>query len=167
METEATNVKDSSNEMLQLVTFQIGDENFAVDILNIQGINRMVEVTKVPNAPEFVEGIINLRGSVMPIVDLRKRLNLVQKPHDKDTRFIVIESGKRVIGFIVDRVNEVLRINKSVTEPPPPMVAGVDSEYITAVGKLDDRLLILLDIEKLLTYTELKKLSEIVEDNNN
>lgn len=167
MQTETTKMKDSGNELLQLVTFQIGDENFAVDILNIQGINRMVEVTKVPNAPEFVEGIINLRGSVLPIIDLRKRLNLHQKPHDKDTRFIVIESGKKVIGFIVDRVNEVLRINKGITEPPPPMVAGVNSEFITAVGKLEDRLLILLDIEKLLTSNELKKLREIVEENIN
>jgi purine-binding chemotaxis protein CheW len=145
--------KDQStfDEELQLVSFHIGDEEFAVDILNIQGINRMVEVTKVPNAPEYVEGIINLRGSVIPILDLRRRLGMPARDYDKDTRFIVVEIHNKVLGFIVDSVNEVLRINSNITEPPPPMVSGIDSEFITAVGKLDDRLLILLNIEKVLS----------------
>ncbi|MFP4369757.1 MAG: chemotaxis protein CheW [Bacteroidota bacterium] len=151
----------SNNELLQLVSFNIGTEEFGVDILKVQEINRMVEVTRVPNAPEYVEGVINLRGKVIPIIDLRKRLGMQDKDYDKDTRIVVVELETKVIGFIVDSVNEVLRINKSITEQPPPMVAGIDSEYITAIGKLEDRLLILLDLEKILTGREQKELDEI------
>lgn len=143
--------KTVSDEIVQLVSFHIGEEEFAVDILNIQGINRMIEITKVPNAPEYVEGIINLRGKVIPIIDLRKRLGMLPKEYDKHTRFIVVEIETKVIGFVVDSVNEVLRINRSICEPPPAAVAGVDSDFITSVGKLDDRLLILLDLEKILS----------------
>ncbi len=139
-----------SNE-LQLVTFHIGEAEFAVDILNIQGINRMIEITKIPNSLEYVVGIINLRGKIIPIIDLRMRLGMPPRDYDKETRFIVVEVDKKVIGFIVDSVNEVLRINKSIIEPPPAMVLNVDSDFITAVGKLEDRLLILLDIEKVLS----------------
>lgn len=146
---------------LQLVTFHLGEEEFAIDILNIQGINRMVEVTRVPNAPSYVEGIINLRGSVLPIIDLRKRLGLPAKDYDKNTRFIVVEISSKVIGFIVDNVNEVLRINEDVTEPPPPMLAGIDAEYITAVGKLEGRLLILLDLERVLSDEQREEISKL------
>lgn len=139
-----------SNELLQLVTFKLENEEFGIDILNIQGINRMVEVTKVPNSPDYVEGIINLRGQVIPIIDLRKRLKMPDKPYSKDTRFIVVELKDRVIGFIVDSVNKVLRIDRSLTEQPPPVASGNESDYITAVGKLEDSLLILLDFEKIL-----------------
>lgn len=148
---------------LQLVTFHIGDEEFAIDILNIQGINRMVEITKVPNSPDFVKGIINLRGQVIPIIDLRIRMGLPQKVYDKDTRFIVVEIINKTIGFIVDNVNEVLRINSNITEPPPELVKNVRSEFITAVGKLEDRLLILLDIEKILTDNEKEIISNFTE----
>lgn len=143
-----------SSDLLQLVSFHLGEEEFAVDILNIQGINRMMPITRVPNTPLFVEGIINLRGQVIPVVNLRKRLNFEEREPDKDTRIIVVEIEKRVIGFVVDNVNEVLRINSSITEPPPPMVSGIDADYITAVGKLDDRLLILLDLAKVLSSEE-------------
>lgn len=142
---------EGSNELLQLVTFHLGDDEFAVDILNIQGINRMVEITKVPNSPQYVEGIICLRGNILPIIDLRKRLGLPIKEYDKSTRFIVVEIEHRVTGFIVDSVSEVLRINRNITEPPPAIVSGIDSEFITSVAKLEDRLIILLDLNKILT----------------
>lgn len=153
-QTQAVNADPSQSSLLQLVSFHIGEEEFAIDILNIQGINRMMEITRVPNSPNYVEGIINLRGQVIPVVNLRRRLNFEAREPDKDTRIIVVEISHRVIGFIVDNVNEVLRISSSITEPPPPMVAGIDSEYITAVGKLQDRLLILLDLEKVLSGEE-------------
>ncbi len=140
-----------SNELLQLVTFHLEEEEFAVDILNIQGINRMIEITKVPNSPDYVEGIICLRGIILPIIDLRRRLGLHPKEYDKSTRFIVVEIENKVIGFIVDSVSEVLRINRNLTEPPPSIVAGVDIDYITSVAKLEDRLIILLDLNKILT----------------
>jgi len=141
----------AGKEILQLVTFFIGNEEFAVDILNIQGINRMVEVTAVPNSPEFLEGIINLRGRVIPLINLRKRMCLPDRKSDKSTRFIVVEINNKVIGFVVDSVNEVLRLDSSIIEPPPAIVTGVRSDFITSVGKLPDRLLILLDLEKVLS----------------
>lgn len=163
-QTEVANAKQMTDEVVQLVSFNIGEEEFGVDILRVQEINRMVEITRVPNSPDYVEGVINLRGKVIPIIYMRKRLGMPSKPLDKDTRIIVVEIDKRVIGFIVDSVNEVLRINKSITEPPPTMVAGIDSDFITSIAKLEDRLLILLDLEKILTKSEVEELKKL---NNN
>lgn len=153
--------KNISGKLLQLVSFHLGDEEYAADILNIQGINRMVEVTKVPNTPDYVEGIINLRGKVIPLIDLRKRLDLPVGDYDKNTRFIVIELKNNVVGFIVDSVNEVLRIESGITEPPPQSVSNINTEFITSVAKLDDRLIILLDMDKILTEKEKEQLDKI------
>jgi purine-binding chemotaxis protein CheW len=151
--------KNDSNELLQLVSFKIGNEEFGIDILNVQEIIKTVQITKVPNSPEFVEGIINLRGKVIPVMDLRIRLNLERKAQDKDTRIIVVEINSKTVGFIVDEVNEVLRIPKSITEPPPEMVTNINSEYITAVGKLEDRLITLIDLQKVLSTDEKNQLN--------
>ncbi|OGU62692.1 MAG: chemotaxis protein CheW [Ignavibacteria bacterium GWF2_35_20] len=158
------NRKDDSSELLQLVSFFIGSEEFGVDILYVQEINRMLQVTKVPNAPDFVKGVINLRGRVIPVIDLRLRLGMPPKEHDKNTRIIVIEVGGKTVGFIVDSVNEVLRIPKSVTEAPPELAMGINSEYIQSVGKLEDRLLILIDLEKILTVDEHEHLKNTFEE---
>jgi purine-binding chemotaxis protein CheW len=152
----------TSDELLQLVSFNIGGEEFGVDILQVQEIIRMLEVTRVPNAPEYVDGVINLRGRVIPIIDLRRRFGMPRKDHDKNTRIVVVELMGQVVGFVVDAVSEVLRIPRSVTEPPPSFVGGVREEYITAVGKLEDRLLILLDLEKVLLDSEKKEVASIV-----
>jgi len=141
----------AGDELLQLVSFKIGEEEFGVDILKVQEINRMIDVTRVPNAPAYVDGVINLRGKVIPVVDLRSRLGMARREHDKNTRIVVVELSGKVVGFVVDAVSEVLRIPKSVTEPPPALAAGMNAEYITAVGKLNDRLLTLLDLERILT----------------
>ncbi len=146
--------KRQDAELLQLVTFSIGEEEFGVDILKVQEIIRTMEITKVPRAPDFVEGVINLRGKVIPILDLRKRFGLMSREHDKHTRIIVIEINNMIVGFVVDSVSEVLRIPASTVEPPPPVVAGLESEYISGVGKLEDRLLILLDLDRLLSGEE-------------
>jgi purine-binding chemotaxis protein CheW len=148
-----------TEEVLQLVSFNIGQEEFGLDIQRIQEINRMVDITHVPNSPEFVSGVINLRGKVIPIIDLRKRFGFPQKEYDKNTRIIVVELGEAVIGFIVDAVQEVIRIPKNITEPPPPIVAGIGSEYITAVAKLENRLLILLDPDRILLEKEKQELA--------
>ena len=142
------------NELLQLVSFKIGGEEFGVDILRVQEINRMMDVTKIPNAPSFVDGVINLRGKVIPVIDLRSRLGMERKERDTNTRIVVIEVHRRIVGFVVDSVSEVLRIPRSVTEPPPSITGGVNEDYITAVGKLEDRLLILLDLERILRPDE-------------
>jgi len=150
--------KKGDSELLQLVTFTIGHEEFGVDILAVQEIIRTMEITKVPKAPHFVEGVINLRGKVIPIIDLRSRFNMSTKKHDKSTRIIVLEINTMIVGFVVDAVSEVLRVPANTVEPPPPVVAGVESEYISGIGKLDDRLLILLDLNKLLGGVEINAL---------
>ena len=136
--------QDESNE-IQLVSFLLGEEEFGADILMVQEIIRMQPITRVPNAPHFVEGVINLRGKVIPIVDLRKRLNVEGIQDQKKIRIIVVDVDGKITGFIVDAVSQVLRIPKSIIEPAPSIViAGIDSEYITGVSKLDDKLLILV-----------------------
>jgi len=156
MQTDVQEIvkQEVNNELLQLVTFKLDVEEFGIDILRVQEIIRIMNITKVPNSPEFVEGVINLRGRVIPVINLRKRLMLPNLEKDNKTRVIVVELSDKTVGFIVDEVNEVLRIPKSITEPPPEMTAGIDSDYITSVGKLEDRLLILLDIEKLVDKTK-------------
>lgn len=150
-----------SEELLQLVSFNIDNEEFGIDILKVEEIIRVISITKIPNAPDFIEGVINLRGKVIPIIDLRTRLNRIRKEHDNNTRVIVVEVSGITVGFIVDSVREVLRIPKNITEPPPSIVSGVNSEYITAIGKLEDRLLILLDLEKVLDFRQKEELSQI------
>jgi len=156
-----TKSKNESSEILQLVSFNIGDEEFGVDILLVQEINKYVHITKVPNSPEFVEGVINLRGKVIPIIDLRTRLKMPKREPDKDTRIIVVELEGRTIGFIVDAVSEVLRIPANITEAPPELVSGIDSDFIKSVGKLEDRLLILIDLNKILSKSETEKLGSV------
>ncbi len=146
--------KRDQEELLQLVSFKIGDEEFGVDILSVQEINRMSQITKVPNTPDFIEGVINLRGRIIPVIDLRVKLGMTRKDHGKNTRIVVVELKGQTIGFIVDEVSEVLRIPKDITEAPPDMVGGMNSDYITSIGKLEDRLLILLDLEKILSTSE-------------
>jgi purine-binding chemotaxis protein CheW len=145
-----TTHQSKSEELLQLVSFNIGEEEFGVDILKVQEINRMPEVTQVPNAPEYVDGVINLRGKVIPVIDLRRRFGIERREHDKNTRIVVVDLNGTVVGFVVDAVKEVLRIPRSVMEPPPSLTTDVNADYITGVGKLDDRLLILLDLERVL-----------------
>ncbi len=152
--------RGGSTNLLQLVSFNIGDEEFAVDILRVQEIIRIVEITKVPKSPPFVEGVINLRGKVIPIIDLRKRFNLEERKTTKETRIIVVDIDGKVIGLIVDSVSEVLRLPSDTIEPPPPIVAGIESEYIKGVGKLDDRLLILLDLNKIFSSKEKELLAK-------
>jgi purine-binding chemotaxis protein CheW len=143
--------------LLQLVTFRLGSEEFGVKILVVNEIIRLVQITQVPNAPAFIEGVINLRGKVLPVVGLRKRFNMPETPLDSQSRIIVMELDHNVVGFLVDAVSEVLRIPESTVEQAPPVVAGIGSEYIEGVGKLnDDRLLILLDLRALLEGTSVE-----------
>ncbi|MFH1687606.1 MAG: chemotaxis protein CheW [bacterium] len=150
---------ESGGELLQLVSFNIGSEEYGVDILKVQEINRMVEITRVPQAPHYVEGVINLRGKVIPIIDLRKRFNLEVKEYDKNTRIVVVDISGNIMGMIVDSVSEVLRLPLGTIEPPPDMVAGVNSEFIRGVAKLEDRLLIFLDLSKVIDASEVASLA--------
>jgi len=149
------------SDLLQLVSFKVGTEEFGVDILKVQEINRMLKITKVPNAPDFVEGVVNLRGRIIPVIDLRKRLSIESKVHDNKTRIVVVDILGNIVGFIVDEVNEVLRISKDIIENPPELVSQVDSDFITSVAKLEDRIIILLDLDNLLKKDEKEILQEI------
>ena len=144
----------TAGDILQLVTFKLGAEEFSVEILKVQEIIRLIELTRVPKAPAFIDGVINLRGSVIPVMDLRKRFGIEVAETTNDTRIIIVEISDKTVGFKVDAVSEVLRLPTSTIEPPPSMVSGVDAEYIEGVGKLEDRLLILLNVDKILAKSE-------------
>jgi purine-binding chemotaxis protein CheW len=153
--SETENAVAEKDELLQLVSFNIGREEFGIDILTVQEIIRMIQITTVPNSKPYVSGVINLRGRIIPVIDLRTRLGMQQRDSDNNTRIIVVSLRDTTIGFIVDSVSEVLRIPASVTEAPPSIVAGIKADYITSVAKLEDRILILLDLEKIISEEEI------------
>jgi purine-binding chemotaxis protein CheW len=162
VEKVATNVDlMSSADERQLVVFQLGAEFYGVEIARVHEIIRLQTVTRVPRAPVFVEGVINLRGKVIPVVDLRRRFGLPLADHTRASRIVVVELGDQVVGVVVDGVSEVLRVNGATVEPPSPVVAGVDSEYIHGIAKLDERLVILLDLDRVLAQTDRRALETV------
>lgn len=149
---------NTSSNMLKLVGFFVGQEEYAVDILKIREIKSMMEVTNVPKAPSFVEGVINLRGDIVPIINLRRKLALPEAEPSEESKIIVVEFESRLVGMVVDEVSEVIEISEDKVSPPPPIIGGVEAEFLKGVGKLGDRLLILLDLDKILTDKEKKLL---------
>jgi purine-binding chemotaxis protein CheW len=145
---------------LQVVGFRIGNETFGVRIASVREIVRVPEITSVPSAPETVEGVINLRGKIIPVMDLRKRFGHVDIQPDKKNRILVVELQNKLIGLIVNAASEVLKIPPSEIEAPGSVFAEGESSYVTGVGKLKGRLIILLDVSKLLHQQEVKKLEE-------
>ncbi len=140
--------------IIQLVTFSLGTEEFSIDILKVQEIIRPMDITRVPGAPEFIEGVINLRGRVIPVMDLRRRLGMQAQEETRDTRIVVVEVGGKTVGLKVDSVSEVLRLSTDRIEPPPSFDNVQNTDCIRGVGKLEDRLIILLDVEKVLSPEE-------------
>ncbi len=149
------------NELLQLVTFNLGNEEYAVAILKVQEINRMKEITRVPNSPPYVEGVINLRGKVIPVVNLRSKFGLAAKENNEQTRIMIMDIQGITMGLVVDSVSEVLRIPSSTVEPTPPMASNISAEFIKGIAKVDDRLIILLDMDRLLGRAEESELVEV------
>ncbi len=151
------------DQLIQLVGFMNGKELFGVDILMVQEIIRGAAITTVPNAPAFVEGVINLRGNIIPVIDLRKRLNLpIQDDPSQKNWILILDIDGKITGFIVDSVTEVLKIEQNAIEPPPEIViAGLDRPYIHGVCDIGQRLLILLDFNRILLVDEVKKLSDV------
>lgn len=150
-------IDEHAEDMLeeqQLVVFELANESYGVDIAAVNTIIRMQEVTAVPRSPDFVEGVINLRGSIIPVIDLRKRFALKSGEVTRASRIVVVEAAGMLIGMVVDAVTETLRLSHDLIEPPSPIVTSVDSHYVRGVGKLDNRLVILLDVEKVLTTKE-------------
>ncbi len=131
----------------QLVTFSLGTEEFGVDIMKVQEIIRIPPITRVPKAPSYVEGVINLRGNVIPVVNLRARFGM---PLSEETDLSRIVVNGKVFGVRVDGVTEVLRLDSEAIEPPPPVALGMDSNFIRGVGKIGERLLILLNLGQLM-----------------
>lgn len=146
----------------QFVIFRLGDEKYAVDILNVGGISEFREMTKVPNAPAFIDGIINLRGDIIPIVNLKKRFNIPEKNADSDTRIIINNIKGKDIGFVVDEASQVIKIDDADIEEAPDIIKGADRQYISGVGKVNDQIVILLNLEKVLNEDEQKAVNEIV-----
>lgn len=142
------------DDLVQFVTCRIAQEEFALDVLSVQEINRMVEVTRVPKAPYFVEGVINLRGRIIPVLDLRRRFGLAATDRTDHSRIMVVLVRQRMVGLIVDEVVEVLRIPKVMIEPPPSVGNSAGAEFTQGVGRIDDRLLIVLDLNRLLLPSE-------------
>ncbi|WP_066504930.1 chemotaxis protein CheW [Abyssisolibacter fermentans] len=145
----------------QFVVFKLGKEEYGIDIMNVKEIGPYQESVKIPNAPDFVEGIINYRGKVIPIICLKKRFNLVSKEVDNNTRIIVINLNEKQIGFIVDEASQTIRLNDSNIDSTPDIVSSVDRKYLTGVGKLDERLIILIDLEKVLNESEKTQISKM------
>ena len=164
-ETYATEGVDQleKEQLMQLVGFIIGKELFGVDILMVQEIIRAAPITAVPNSPDFVEGVINLRGNIIPVIELRKRLGFTAPDVNMENSWILIlDIEGRITGFIVDSVTEVLKIQESGIEPPPDIVvAGLESQHIRGVCEIDEKLLILLDFNCILLVDEIKKLKEM------
>ncbi|MCW2276693.1 chemotaxis protein CheW [Heliophilum fasciatum] len=145
--------------VIQLVVFGLGSEEYGVPITQVQEINRLTAPTKIPQAPSFVEGIINLRGKIIPVIDLKKRFQLPWADYSDSTRIIVINIAEHTVGIIVDAVTEVLRLPLQSVEHPPSMIGGISAEYLYGVGKIGERLLLLLEIDKILSKDEKSQLS--------
>jgi len=159
--SDATSKQSFGSEPLRLVSFNVGDEQFAVDILRVQEINRMMELTQVPQSPPGVCGVINLRGRIVPVLDLRSRFGLEPSERNDESRIIVVDVRGSTVGFIVDAVHQVLQIDPKIVEPSPSASSSPDGNYIQGVAKLEGTLLILLDLDLLMSNESLESINAI------
>jgi purine-binding chemotaxis protein CheW len=146
--------KIKRNDFLQVVSFKLHKEEYAIEITKAKEIILLEGITKVPQMPDFIEGIINLRGEVIPVLDLRKRLQLHCTEMGEHTRIVVVRMGTRIMGLIVDSVSQVMKIPKSEIKEPPETIAGLAGDYLIGVGKVNERLILLLDIDKVISAGE-------------
>lgn len=149
------------DEQRQLVVFSVADEIYGVDIHQVKEIIRVPEITRVPRTPEFVEGVLNLRGSVIPVLDLRKRFGFPPGEANNDQRIVVLEMEDQTVGTIVDSVSEVLQIDAADIDSPSPYVVSVDSQYIAGIAKLKEKLIILLDVNRVLSTEERNSMADL------
>ncbi|MZQ76127.1 MAG: chemotaxis protein CheW [Peptoclostridium sp.] len=144
------------------VIFKIKDEEYGVDIMKVKEVSEFKKSTSIPNSPSFVDGIINLRGDITPIISLKKKFNIpVEKGYDDSSRIIVVNMNDKLVGFAVDEASQVISIDDSNIDPPPEIVAGLDRRYINGIGKLQDRIVIILDLERVLNENEQTEISGI------
>ena len=148
----------------QLVVFKLHNEEFGVEITDVREIVKVGHITRLPHVADYIEGVTNLRGEVIPVISLRKRFGLEAQENTQDTRIIMLEVNSSMVGFIVDSVTETLRLADDAIEPPPSNIAGLKAHYLAGVGKLEDRLLILLEVDKILTSEEQIQLQTISDE---
>ncbi len=139
----------------EYLTFALGDEEYGVDILKVQEIRGVEQITRLPDAPEFIKGVINLRGLIVPVVDMRLKFRLSQARYDETTVMVVLVVAGRTIGIVVDGVSDVLRLQPEQVRPVPDLGSAIDRQFLTGLGMIDERMLILLDIERLMTSEEM------------
>jgi purine-binding chemotaxis protein CheW len=151
--TSSARSSPSRNDLQQIIGFRVADEEFGLDILRVQEIIRLPQLTRVPNSADFVEGVINLRGKIIPVVSLRKRFGLREAPSDNQARIVVVEASEIVLGFVVDSVSQVLTISAGTIEPPP-LLGKVECNYVSGVSKVGERLIIILDVDRLILATK-------------
>ncbi|MCG0274565.1 MAG: chemotaxis protein CheW [Thermosediminibacteraceae bacterium] len=142
------------DEIRQFVVFKLGQEEYGVNIMQVNTIERMMPITRVPKAPYFVEGVINLRGEIIPVIDLKKRFGLPPGEINGDTRIIIVNVDDLTVGMIVDSATEVVQLPQDAIEPAPSVVGSISSDFLEGVGKIGDRLLIILNLEKILRPSE-------------
>ncbi|PRO65209.1 chemotaxis protein CheW [Alkalicoccus urumqiensis] len=152
---------ETAVDNLKVIVFQLKDEEYGVEVNQVKSIERVEHITRVPRTPEFVEGVINLRGVVTPIIDLRSRFQIENADHSEATRVIIVTVDGMDVGLIVDAANDVIDIASSAVEPPPEVVGGVEAAYIRGVAKLEKRLLILLNLDKVLNPEEVAEVKEM------
>ncbi len=138
----------AEGDVLKFVTFTLEREEYGLPIEQVREINRVVDITKVPNSPPHVLGVINLRGKILPVIELKQRLNLGRSEIGRESRIVVVENGRKSLGLLVDSVAQVLNISAEQIEEPPREIVSIDENYIQAVGKIDDRMIILLELDR-------------------
>jgi len=154
--------EENKGEERQIVIFNLGKEEFGVNINEVREIIRMEQITKIPNTKEYIKGVINLRGGIIVVIDLASKLGFPAKEEDKDTRIVVIEANNNTVGMIVDSATEVLRLSGEQVETAPAVITEkINADYIEGVGILDERLLILLDLAKVLEAKDMKHIEKI------
>ena len=156
--TNAAARETTATEVKQLISFTVGDEEYGLELLRVKEVIRMKQVTWLPKAPACVKGIINLRGVVIPIVDLRERFGLPQHDSTAMTRVIVVEVEGRPVGMVVDSASQVLRVPVEQFDDPPPVMGAASREFVTSVGKIADRLVIMIDVDRILNTEEMRQL---------
>lgn len=146
---------------VKVIVFRLKDEEYGVEVNQVKSIEKLEHITRVPRTPKFVKGVINLRGVVTPIIDLRNRFGLEDSGYSEASRIIIVAVGELEVGLIVDAANDVIDIPVNAIEPPPEVVGGVEAAYLRGVAKLDKRLLILLNLDKVLSTEEIKQLDAL------